>query len=312
MTDLRVVFLGNDRWSVPALEALGALGPRPVLVLTRPPRPAGRGSKLRPTAVALSAAAAGLPLREVDTVASGPGLEALREAHPDLIAVVAYGEILPPEILWMPRLGCVNLHFSLLPRWRGASPVQRAILAEDRLTGVSAMVMDEGLDTGPVLSRVEDAVGPRDDAGSLGDRLATIGAALLRESILGLAEGRLSPASQALEGATYAPKLDPQERRIDWGEDAEAVGRRVRAFAPAPGATTRFRGEGVKVLRGSVGPADGASPPGRILGADPTGVLVATGADAYRIEEVAPAGRRRMAASAWALGARFEPQEQLG
>lgn len=310
--DLRVVFLGNDRWSVPSLDALSDLGPRPVLVLTRTPRPAGRGSNLRPTAVARSATASGVPMMEIDTVASGPGLDGLREADPDVVAVVAYGEILPPEILRLPRLGCVNLHFSLLPRWRGATPVQRAIQAGDPVTGVSVMLMDEGLDTGPVLRVIEEAVRPQDDAGSLGDRLAAIGATALREAILGLAEGRLTPVPQPEEGVTYAPKVAPQERSIEWSHGAENIARQVRMLAPAPGASTRFRGDGLKVLRGAATPSLGPAKPGEILAAMPDGVIVGTGDAAYRIEEVAPAGRRQMAAAAWALGARFQPGERLG
>jgi methionyl-tRNA formyltransferase len=306
------VFLGNDPWSVPALEILVERGPRPVLVLTRSPRPAGRGSQLRPTAVARSAAAWGLPLQEVDTVGAGPGLEALRDARPDIVVVVAYGEILPTEILRLPPWGCVNLHFSLLPRWRGATPVQRAILAGDPVAGVSVMVMDEGLDTGPVLRTVEEPVGPRDDAETLGGRLAAIGATAVQASILDLAAGRAVPVPQPADGVTFAPKLTPQERLIDWGDGAEGIGRRVRAFAPSPGATTWFRRDGLKVLRGAVAPAGASGKPGQILGSDAEGVLVATGNDAYRIEEVAPAGRRRMRATAWALGARFTPDERLG
>jgi methionyl-tRNA formyltransferase len=312
MTDPRVVFLGNDRWSVPSLELLRDRGPQPVLVLTRTPRPAGRGSKLRATAVARSAVESGLQLLEVETVRSGPGLHALREARPDVVVVVAYGEILPLEILQLPPMGCVNLHFSLLPRWRGAAPVQRAILAGDQVTGVTVMVMDEGLDTGPVLSAVEEVVRSEDDAASLGARLATIGATALRASILELPEGRRVAVPQPREGVTFAPKLTAEERRIEWSHDADAIARQVRALAPTPGASTRFRGEGLKVLGGRPSMVRTTSDPGWILLADEAGVSVATGDGSYRIEEVAPAGRRRMAAGAWALGARFQPGERLG
>jgi methionyl-tRNA formyltransferase len=311
MTGPRVVFLGNDPWSVPALEALAA-GPRPVLVLTRTPRPAGRGSKLRPTAVAECAVARGLPFLEVDTVRSGLGWDALRAAHPDVVAVVAYGEILPSDVLGLPPLGCVNLHFSLLPRWRGATPVRRAILEGDRITGVTVMVMDEGLDTGPVLRAVEEPILPSDDAGSLGARLASIGAAALRDSIGGLGAGGVTPVPQPSEGATYAPKLAPEGRWIEWRDDAEAIGRRVRALAPAPAASTRFRGDPVKVFRGSPVPSEGSADPGRIRRIDAEGVVVSAGVGAYRIDEVAPAGRHRMEAVAWAHGARFQPDERLG
>jgi methionyl-tRNA formyltransferase len=307
-----VVFLGNDPWSVPALRALAERGPSPVLVLTRSPRPAGRGSKLRPTAVARFAEDAGLPLREVDGVRDGPGWEALRDAEPDVVAVVAYGELLSPAVLRLPSAGCLNLHFSLLPRWRGAAPVQRAILAGDPVTGATIMVMDEGLDTGPVLRADEIAIEPGEDAGALGARLAGVGARALRDSIEGFATGALVPTRQPAEGATFAPKLGAEERRIDWSQPAEAVGRLVRALGPEPGASTRFRGGALKALRGQAEPGAPTDEPGTILGEGAGGVRVSTGSGAYRIEEVAPAGRRRMPATAWARGARFLPGERLG
>ncbi|MGH2630214.1 MAG: methionyl-tRNA formyltransferase [Actinomycetota bacterium] len=314
--DPRVVFLGNDPWSALALVALvgsDADGLVPSLVLTRVPRPAGRGSTLRPTAVAEAARSLGLQLAEIETVIDGPGRSVLEAASPDVIAVVAYGEILPPRVLELSRAGCVNLHFSLLPRWRGASPVQRAIWAGDPETGITTMVMDPGLDTGPILEQVRVTVTPSDDTGSLGERLAGIGGLVLARTIRPFVDGTLVPVPQPREGITHAPKLEAADRWIDWSEDAEAVGRRVRALSPSPGAVTRFRGEVLRIVRGEAFPAP-VGEPGSILETDPAvpAVSVATGGGAYRVMEVAPAGRKRMSAPDWARGARFLPGERLG
>jgi methionyl-tRNA formyltransferase len=310
-----VVFLGNDPWS--ALSLAGLMGPaddlvRPTLVITRVPRPAGRGAKLRPTAVADVARRLGLPLIEVETVREGIGFEAMANADADVIAVVAYGEILPRNVLSLPRLGCVNLHFSLLPRWRGASPVQHAILEGDAETGVTTMLMDEGLDTGPILEQMREPVAPSDDAGSLGAKLATMGGAVLASTILALDSGEVRPEPQPREGTTHAPKLTRQDRVLDWTQDAAAIGRRVRALAPAPGATTSFRGEVLKVARGE--PVPGIGEPAVILPTEPAipAVDVGTRDGIYRLLEVAPSGRKRMPAVEWARGARFEPGERLG
>jgi methionyl-tRNA formyltransferase len=314
----RVVFLGNDPWSAIALSAYleAGDGGAPALVVTRVPRPAGRGSALRPTAVADLARARGLPLVEAETVRSGPGLGAIRDAQPHVLAVVAYGELLPRDLLDVPSRGCVNLHFSLLPRWRGAAPVQWAILAGDPVTGVTTMLMDEGLDTGPILEQTAVPVAPGEDAGSLGARLAGVGGPLLRRSIVSLADGTATPTSQPGEGATSAPKPVAGDRAIVWSETAIAIDRRVRAFAPEPAASSAFRGRALKVLRGEpdlarAGPDPSRSVPGTLLPSD-SGVPVLTGEGVYRLLEVAPAGRRRMSANDWARGARFEPGEVLG
>jgi methionyl-tRNA formyltransferase len=328
----RVVFLGNDPWSAIALSAYleAGDGAAPALVVTRVPRPAGRGSALRPTAVADLARARDLPLVEAETARSGPGLAAIRDAQPHVLAVVAYGELLPRDVLDVPSHGCVNLHFSLLPRWRGAAPVQWAILAGDPVTGVTTMLMDEGLDTGPILQQTEVPVAPGEDAGSLGARLAGVGGTLLHRSIASLTGGTLTPMSQPREGATSAPKLAAEDRRIAWSETAATIDRRVRAFAPDPAAGAVFRGGTLKVLRGEPDtlrsepdtargetdlargrPDPSGGVPGTLLAPD-TGVPVLTGEGVYRLLEVAPAGRRRMSANDWARGARFEPGEILG
>jgi methionyl-tRNA formyltransferase len=311
---VRVAFLGNDPWSVPVLEALvGEPETELVLVVTNPPRPAGRGNELRATAVADAARAHGLPLVEVERVSSGPGSAAIHEAAPDVVVVVAYGEIVGRGILDLAPLGALNVHFSLLPRWRGAAPVQHAILAGDERTGVTVMRMDAGLDTGPILGTLEDAIRPDDDAASLGERLAHLGGMLLVGVIRQLAAEGLPARPQDDRKATWAPKLGADERRVRWEDDAEAIVRRVRALSPEPGAVTSFRGEPVKVLVAAVGHDDaGGAPPGTIVAADGRGVAVATGAGVIRLLEVAPAGRRRMPAAGWANGARFVDGERLG
>jgi methionyl-tRNA formyltransferase len=312
---VRVVFLGNDPWSVPSLEAVDAAeGIDVELVITNPPRPAGRGARLTPTPVAEAAWRLGTPVAEVAGVRGGAGLALVDGARPDAMIVVAYGEILPVRVLDVPRLGTVNLHFSLLPRWRGAAPVQRAILEGDDITGVSVMLLDEGLDTGPVLASLEEPIHPDDDAGGLGERLARLGAPLLVEELRALQAGTAVSVTQDDATATYASKPRPEERVIDWEDAADSIVRRVRAFAPTPGATTTFRDAPLKVLRAATradddAPEEGASPGEVRVGRD--GVpLVTAFAGEVALLEVAPAGRARMPGADWARGARLERGER--
>jgi methionyl-tRNA formyltransferase len=315
---MRVAFLGNDEWSVPSLRALAAADDVEVeLVLTNPPRPAGRGSHLTPTAVADTAGELDLPLLEVGRVRDGEGFEALDALEPDAIVVVAYGEILTPDVLDIPRLGAVNVHFSLLPRWRGAAPVQRAILEGDEVTGVTLMSMDEGLDTGPILATVETPIDPEEDAGSLGARLSAMGAEVLPDTLRGLDAGTIDPRSQDHADVMYAPKLLPDERTIDWSQPADAIVRRVRAFGPTPGAVATFRGGRLKVLRAAtqrIGGSILAAAPKKAeirVSEDDTPVVHGVGEDAVVLLEVAPAGRKQMTGAEWARGARIQPGEHL-
>jgi len=311
---VRVAFLGNDPWSVPALEAIsGEPDLEVVVVVTNPPKPAGRGSRPTRTAVARSAERIGVPLAEVDDVRSGAGFEALRSAAPDVLVVVAYGRLLNRELLEIAPGGAINLHFSLLPRWRGAAPVQHALLAGDTSTGVTVMRMDEGLDTGPILNQLVEEIRPEDDAGSLGARLAHDGAMLLTGVLRMLPRGGVHPRPQDGALATAAPRMRPEDRILDWSAPADGLVRRIRALAPEPGAATRFRDEPLKVLAAAVDPHPGsAGPPGAIVSADDRGVLVAAGSGGVRVLDVAPAGRRPMSAAAWARGARFGADERLG
>jgi methionyl-tRNA formyltransferase len=307
---MRVAFLGNDPWSVPSMRSVAASRHDLAVVLTRVPRPAGRGRSPRPTAVAQTARDLSLPLREVETVREDPGLGAMREAAPDVLAVVAYGEILPSAVLEVPRVAPVNVHFSLLPRLRGADPVRRAILEGLGATGVTTMRMDEGLDTGPVLLQVEEPILGDDDAGELGARLAEKGGDLLVETLDGLEAGSIEERPQDDSLATVAPKLLPDEEWIDWSEDAGAVVRRIRALSPEPGARTRDGGSVLKVLRAT--PVDGRGEPGEVVDSTKRSVAVAAGTGAVTLEEVVPEGRRRMRGEEWARGRRLQVGERLG
>jgi methionyl-tRNA formyltransferase len=311
---VRVAFLGNDPWSVPALEAIaGEPDLEPVVVVTNAPKPAGRGSRPTRTAVAQASERIGAPLVETDGIRTGPGYQALLAAAADVMVVVAYGHLLSREVLELCPHGAINLHFSLLPRWRGAAPVQHALLAGDVSTGVTVMRMDEGLDTGPILNQLVEEIRPDDDAGSLGARLAHDGAMLLVGVLRMLPRGGVPARAQDERLATQAPRLRPDDRAIVWTHPADGIVRLVRALAPDPGATTRFRGEPLKVLAAAEDhDPTSAGQPGQIVSADGRGVLVATGSGGVRLVDVAPAGRRRMRAAAWARGARFGPDERLG
>lgn len=307
---LRVVFLGNDAWSVPSLEALAASTHRVALVVTAAPKPAGRGNTPRRTPVALAAERLELPLAEVSTVKTGEGAGRLATAAPEVLAVVAYGEILPPEILGLPTVAPVNLHFSLLPELRGASPVQTALLLGLERTGVTTIVMDRGMDTGPILLQREEPIDPSDDAGSLGTRLAALGAEVLAASIDRLAAGEVEPTPQDHARATYTARLGPQDRVLDWTRPARELANRCRALSPEPAATTTFRGQGLKVFSAAAVEATGR--PGTIVEVGKDGFVVAAGDGGLRLRELAPAGRKRMGAASFVNGFRPRIGERLG
>jgi methionyl-tRNA formyltransferase len=314
-SSVRVTFLGNDPWSVPALRALVASVHQVVAVVTSEPKPAGRGSRLTPTAVAEAARTLGVRVLEVGTVRAGPGRAALASTAPEVLAVVAYGELLPPEVLQLPTIAPVNLHFSLLPELRGASPVQTALLVGLRRTGVTTIVMDEGMDTGPVILQRPETIDAGDDAGSLGGRLAELGAGVLAESVGLLASGEVEPRPQDHAAATFAPRLGPSDRVLDFARSAEALVNRCRAFAPRPGATTAFRGAVLKVFRAEVAAVEGlaaAGEPGTIVEVGPAGFVVATPRGGFRPLEVALAGRRRMSGADLVHGYRPQVGERLG
>ncbi|MFO0510199.1 MAG: methionyl-tRNA formyltransferase [Gammaproteobacteria bacterium] len=306
---MRIVFAGTPEFAVPPLAALVASRHQVVGVLTQPDRPAGRGRRVEHGAVKEFALAHGLPVAQPATLRTAEGREALAAWEPDVMVVVAYGLILPPEALALPRSGCLNIHASLLPRWRGAAPIQRALLAGDAETGVAIMQMDAGLDTGPVLLERRVTIGPDEDSPALHARLAALGAAALLEALDGLEAGTLTPRAQAALGVTYAAKLDKSEARIDWREDAAAIARRVRALRPWPVAETALQGEQVRVHRARALPdaASGAAPgaaPGAVLGLEDDMLVVACGRGRLGILELQRAGRRSMTAKEFANGLR--------
>jgi methionyl-tRNA formyltransferase len=306
---VRAVFLGNDAWSVPSLEKLADSPHEVVLVATRVPRPAGRGGKLRSTPVADAARMLRLTLAEVETVKRGSGLEQIRGAAPDVLVVVAYGEILPKEVLESPRMAPVNVHFSLLPALRGADPVRRAILNGVDVSGVTTIRMDEGMDTGPILLQKEEPILMSDDAGTLGARLAQMGGDVLVRTLDRLEAGDLEERPQDDAAATLAPKLRPEEEWVDWSEDGARVGLRVRALAPDPGARTRFRGRVLKVLRARVGDGDGE--PGSVATVSKDSVAVAVSGGVVFLDVVLPEGRKSMSGAEFVRGYRPEVGERL-
>lgn len=280
---MRIVFMGSPAFAVPALDALAGAGHQLVAAYCQPPRAAGRGQALRPTAVHARAAELGIEVRHPSSLKGESEQQAFAALGADVAVVAAYGLILPPPILDAPRLGCINLHASLLPRWRGAAPVQRAILAGDQLTGMTLMQMDAGLDTGPMRMIAELAIGRR-NAGELAAALAKLGAAMIVELLAN--PTRFPPRPQPAEGATYAAKLRKEEARIDWARDAVELERQCRAFAPTPGAWFELDGERIKLLAAETCEASGA--PGEVLD---EALSIACGAGAIRPLLVQRAGR---------------------
>lgn len=305
---MRIVFLGNAPWSVPALEALVRSSHELVAVVTSPARPAGRGQHVRPNAVGRAARDLGLAVIETE----GDLAPVLEPLDPEVLAVVAYGRILPQAVLDLARVAPVNLHFSLLPRLRGASPVQSALLAGQTRTGVTTLRMTATLDAGPLYGHREVAVDPDEDAGTLGGRLAVLGAALLVETIDALADGRAIARPQDESSATTCGKLTASDRPLRLAEeDPTATVRRIRALAPEPGATAEFRGERLQVLAAREEPSAPATDPGAVIAIDRDGIVVATRSGAVRLLDVAPAGRRRMSAAEFARGARIAVGERF-
>jgi len=306
---LRIVYAGTPDFSVPALEALHAAGHEIVAVYTQPDRPAGRGQAVGAGPVKRCAQALGLPVEQPATLRSPEAVARLREHTADLMVVAAYGLILPPAVLELPRLGCWNIHASLLPRWRGAAPIHRALLAGDTETGITIMQMDAGLDTGPMLLKRPTAIGEREDGGTLHDRLAALGAAAIVAAIAEFQAGRLTPAPQPADGVTYASKIRKEEARIDWTAPARAIDRQVRAFNPWPVAETRWQDRQLRVWAAE--PLRAASgEPGQVVEANGAGIVVAAGEGALRLTRVQLAGRRAMTAAEFLnahplAGARF-------
>ncbi len=307
---MRLVFAGTPQVALPSLEAL-LRGPHEVVaVVTRPDAPAGRGRTLHPSPVKERALAAGVEVLTPARPSDPAFLARLAELAPDVCPVVAYGALLPPAALAVPAQGWVNLHFSLLPSWRGAAPVQHALLAGDDVTGATTFLIEEGLDTGPVLGTMTERIRADDTAGALLARLAEAGAGLLVATMDAMAAGEAVPVPQAPDGVSLAPKLTTADARVRWTDPAAAVDRRIRACTPAPGAWTTLAGERLKLGPVTLGvDADGPAvglAPGRLL-VRPGAVLVGTATGPVRLGTVQPGGKRPMPAADWARGARPGP-----
>ncbi len=295
---MRLVFAGTPPFAATALDALADAGHDIALVLTQPDRPAGRGMKLVPGAVKQTALARGLQVSQPASLKTPEAQAELRAVDPDVMVVAAYGLILPQAVLDLPRLGCLNIHASLLPRWRGAAPIQRAILAGDAETGITIMQMDAGLDTGAMLTKTVVPIRATDTAASLHDRLAVAGAEAIVAALANYSA--LVPEKQDDAQATYAAKLSKEEAKLDWHLPAEALARAVRAFNPAPGAWTLLERAPLKIWAAL--PVAGTGLPGEVLRAEADLLVVACGSGALALQEVQPAGGKRMSAAAFLAG----------
>ncbi|MEI2385350.1 methionyl-tRNA formyltransferase [Breoghania sp. JC706] len=306
---LRVVFMGTPDFSVPTLMEIIGQGHEVVACYTQPPRPAGRGMEERPSPVEVKAEAFHIPVYTPRTLKSPIERESFLSHEADVAVVVAYGLILPKDILEAPVNGCLNLHASLLPRWRGAAPINRAIMAGDRETGVEVMRMEEGLDTGPVCMAEKLAIGADMTAGELHDALSRLGADLMGRALAALSRGALTSEPQAEDGVTYASKITKEETRIDWSRPAAEVHNHIRGLSPFPGAWCEVpRGESmerVKVLRSTLG--EGSGKPGQVL----DGLTIACGEGAVRLTQVQRAGKRPMEAEEFLRGSRIDQGTML-
>ncbi|MCZ7413264.1 methionyl-tRNA formyltransferase [Streptomyces sp. WMMC897] len=308
---MKLVFAGTPEVAVPALDALLAAERHEVAaVVTRPDAPAGRGRRLAASPVAERAEEEGIEILRPAHPRDPEFQERLREIAPDCCPVVAYGALLPRPALDIPAHGWVNLHFSLLPAWRGAAPVQHAVLAGDELTGASTFRIEEGLDSGPVFGVVTEEIRPTDTSGDLLTRLALAGAGLLVATMDGIEDGSLHAVPQPAEGVSHAPKISVTDARIDWTAPALRVDRVVRGCAPAPGAWTLFRGERLKLVHAAPAPEVGDLAPGEVR-AGKKSVHVGTGSHAVELVWVQPQGKKPMRAADWARGVRVAPAERL-
>jgi methionyl-tRNA formyltransferase len=305
---VRILFAGTPPFAAAALNALAKAGHDIALVLTQPDRPAGRGMKLTSSAVKQAAHALGLPVSQPDSLKTPEAQAELRAADADVMVVAAYGLILPQAVLDLPRFGCLNIHASLLPRWRGAAPIQRAILAGDTETGITIMQMDAGLDTGAMLSKIVVPIRDSDTAGSLHDVLAAVGAKAIVAALDDFAE--LVPEAQDGARATYAAKLTKDEARLDWRQPATVLARAVRAYNPVPGAWTLLDGAPLKIW--SAQAITGSGVPGDVLRAETDQLVVACGSGALALQEIQPAGSKRMTAAAFLAGRPLSPGTRFG
>ena len=306
---MRLIFAGTPEFAARALAALHGAGHEIALVLTQPDRPTGRGLKLAPSAVKALAEERGLAVYQPGSLKDAKTQDVLRATGADLMVVAAYGLMLPEPVLSIARLGAVNIHASLLPRWRGAAPIQRALLAGDTRTGISIMQMDRGLDTGPVLIAEDLSIAADDTGGSLHEKLAELGARLIDSALAQLARGELRARPQPDAGASYASKISKAEAEIDWREPATAIERKVRAFNPLPGASTTAGNTALKIWRAQATQTEGA--PGTLLETGPGGIVVACGTGSLRVLELQRAGGKRLTAAQFLAGFPLAAGERL-
>lgn len=303
---MKVIFAGTPDFAAAALKAIAAAGFEIPLVLTQPDRPKGRGMQLAPSPVKQAALELGLRVAQPEKLRNNAeALQMLKEVEADVMVVAAYGLILPQDVLDTPRHGCLNIHASLLPRWRGAAPIQRAIEVGDAETGVCIMQMDIGLDTGDVVSEHRYTIQPTDTANEVHDALMNLGAAAIVADLQQLkAESRLKSVKQPEEGVTYAQKLSKEEARIDWNESAAVIERKIRAFNPVPAAWVEYQGKPMKIWRAEAVAQQGRA--GEVLSCSADGLVVACGENALKITELQPSGSKRMPIAAFAAGHKIE------
>ena len=313
---MRVVFAGTPQVALPSLEAVAASRHELVGVVTRPDAPSGRGRRLEPSPVRVRADELGVPVLTPASARDPEFLGALRALAPDACPVVAYGNLVPPAALEIPVHGWVNLHFSLLPAWRGAAPVQHAIMAGDEVTGASTFRLERGLDTGPVYGHMTETIRPRDTAGHLLDRLSRAGAGLLVATLDGIETGELVAIPQPAEGISHAPKIEVEDARVTWSRPAIAIDRLVRGCTPAPGAWTTFRGERLKIAPVDLTDASDPAAPAGLgpgdLAVTRKAVFVGTATAPVRLGTVQAHGKKPMPAADWARGTRIQAGERVG
>lgn len=311
---MRVAFMGTPEFAVPSLAALLDAGYEVVTVYTRADQPAGRGQRVEPSPVKRFAIERGLRVEQPRTLRSAANQEPLAGLAPDVIVVAAYGLILPQAVLDLPRFGCINVHGSLLPRHRGAAPIAAAILAGDVEAGITIMKMDAGVDTGPMLSQARIPIAADDTTGTLTEKLARVGADLLVQTLPDWLSGEVPAVSQPKKGATYAPRIEKEQGRIDWTEAAEVIERKVRAFQPWPSAYTSWNGQMLKVLRSHVShaPSELEGEPGTVIAGGRNMAGVVTGAGVLFLDEVQLAGKKVTPIAAFLAGARGFVESRLG
>jgi methionyl-tRNA formyltransferase len=309
---VNVVFMGTSAFAAPSLTRLIASHHTVVAVVTQPDRPQGRGRRIAASPVKQMAAAQQLPILQPRRASDPQLLADLTSLAPQVIVVAAYGQILRPALLAIPPVGCVNVHASLLPKYRGAAPINWALIRGERVTGVTIMLIDETLDTGPILLQSELAIEPSDDAGTLQERLATCGAETLLDALDGMESGSLEPMPQDHAQATYAPKLRKEDGVIAWGRSANDLAHLIRGVTPWPGAVTTHQGKPLRIWRATPMAMSGARRPGRVAAIDTLGIWAETGDGYLVLVEVQPASGRRMDAAAYARGHGLRPEDVLG